>query len=171
MKSFHSGFALKNEEHFFKNFYAVNEYTVVGFSYGAIKAFEAVCETSQRIDKLILLSPAFFQTKGDKFKKLQIRAYKANADTYLDNFMKACFAPYVTQEVSYGKHSPEDLETLLYYEWDISALKKLHERGVSIEVHLGLSDTIIDVQGARDFFTPLSTVYAYQKANHFLLGA
>ena len=170
MKNFHSGFALKDEAHFFQVYEDKSAYTVTGFSYGAIKAFEAVLLSKERVDKLRLLSPAFFQTKSEKFKRLQLRGYRADASSYLENFLEACFSPYATQNVSYGKHSTEDLEKLLTYEWHKTKVQKLRERGVEIEVHLGLLDAIIDVNGARDFFTPLGTVYVYQRANHFLLG-
>lgn len=170
LQNFHSGFALQNEAHFFEDLYEVNDYTVVGFSYGAIKAFESVLQNSKRIDKLILISPAFFQTKDDVFKKLQLRAYKSRSHKYLQNFMKSCFAPYALEEVDEGDHSYEALEELLYYVWDLEKVERLLQKGIALEVHLGLSDAIIDVTGAREFFTPLSTVYTYQNRNHFLQG-
>ena len=42
-------------------------YCVAGFSYGAQQAFEYVYHATERIDRLILLSPAFFQTQKPSF--------------------------------------------------------------------------------------------------------
>lgn len=170
MQNFHSGFSLENESGFFKELLLESPYIISGFSYGAIKAFEMALEYEGRIDKLILLSPAFFQTKSESFKKLQLRAYKANSKRYLNDFLKSCFVPYEPQELQEGLHSIEDLEKLLYYEWEQEKIEHLLKRGIEIEVHLGLLDAIVDVESARTFFTPLATVYSYTKANHFLLG-
>jgi len=169
LQSFHSGFALKEEVGLFEPYIDKSTYTVVGFSYGAIKAFEAVLESTTRIDRLILLSPAFFQTKPETFIKLQLRVYKANPQKYLKQFMKGCFAPYQEVPTQEGEHSYEDLHTLLSYVWDTSKLQQLVDRGIDIEVHLGMLDAIIDVEGAQTFFKAQCCVTTYQKNNHFLL--
>ena len=67
---FYSGFSLQNESHFFDSFILKSDYCVCGFSYGAIKALRYAkeqLENRQRIDTLQLFSPAFFQTKTQKF--------------------------------------------------------------------------------------------------------
>jgi len=58
-----NGFSLAKEENLFEDFLLGSEFCVAGFSYGAQKAFEYVYKSSERVDRLILLSPAFFQTK------------------------------------------------------------------------------------------------------------
>lgn len=63
---FFSGFSLQNESYLFDSFIKNSDYTVCGFSYGAIKAFEYTIkqiENGNRIDTLQLLSPAFFRVK------------------------------------------------------------------------------------------------------------
>ena len=57
-----NGFSLQNEEEHFKAYLSDNDLTIAGFSYGAQKAFEYAYHSKERIDRLILLSPAFFQT-------------------------------------------------------------------------------------------------------------
>ena len=80
---FYSGFCLKNEEYLFSEFIKKSEYTICGFSYGAIKALRATkgaLDEGKRVDTLQLLSPAFFQTKNEKFKRLQLMSYKKNEE-------------------------------------------------------------------------------------------
>jgi len=170
MKFFH-GFSLLNEEMFFTPFVQESTYSVYGFSYGAIKALSYTQQqvaAFQRVDKLILLSPAFFQTKSERFKQLQLRGFKKNPKNYLDNFIQACFAPYPMQDVTLQCGTKEELEELLYYVWDSAAIERLQQSGVSVEVYLGGEDRIIDPQGAFEFFSSLCDVTLIQDANHFL---
>jgi hypothetical protein len=168
---FYSGFSLKNEQSFFKDYINSSKYSTCGFSYGAIKAFEHVKEqlaSGGRVDTLELLSPAFFQTKESKFKKLQIMAYKKNEDAYLSEFIKVCFLPYAQKRVQHYKTDIEELEELLNYEWDMQELRDIAQKGVKIEVYLGGQDKIIDVEAAREFFLEVATVTYIKNANHFL---
>lgn len=169
---FYSGFSLKNEDYCFSDYINRSEYSVCGFSYGAIKAFEHVkeqLEAKKRIDTLQLFSPAFFQTKDDKFKKLQLLGYRKNRDAYLKEFMSLCFLPYEKKVVERNENSAEELEELLYYVWNKDELKYIAKKGVKIEVYLGADDRIIDVEGAREFFLEVATVTYIKNANHFLL--
>ena len=169
---FYSGFSLKNEEHYLKEYMEYSDYSVCGFSYGAIKAVEFVKNQlgyAKRIDTLQLFSPAFFQTKEEKFKKLQLYGYKKNRDNYLNEFINLCFLPHEKKIVQHVKESVEELEELLYFKWDSDELKKIAQQGVKIEVYLGSEDKIIDVDGAREFFLHVATVTYIKKANHFLL--
>lgn len=169
---FYSGFSLKNEENFFSDYINRSDYTVCGFSYGAIKAFEHVkeqLELKKRVDTLQLFSPAFFQTKDEKFKKLQLLGYRKNRDAYLKEFMSLCFLPYEKKVVERNENSIEELEELLNYVWDKEELKYIAKKGVKIEVYLGTDDRIIDVDGAREFFLEVATVTYIKDANHFLL--
>ncbi len=168
---FYSGFSLKNEQHFFDAYTNHSDYTVCGFSYGAIKAFRYVKEQlalQKRVDTLQLFSPAFFQTKEEKFKKIQLLGYRKDRDLYLNEFLKSCFLPYPKKSVEQENGSVEELEELLYFQWDMDELKNLAKKGVKIEVYLGGKDTIIDVEGAREFFLEVATVTYIKNANHFL---
>ena len=167
---FFSGFALKDEQHFFSEILEESPYVISGFSYGAIKAFEAAEASTKRVDKLQLISPAFFQSRDKKFKRLQMMGYKKSADLYLEKFTENCFLPYAPQALSYTDHKSEELEELLYYEWSIERLQALRSRGIEIEVYLGGADEISDVVSAYDFFLSVATVTLIKNTNHFLQG-
>jgi hypothetical protein len=64
--------------------------------------------------------------------------------------------------------SAEELEELLSYEWKVSELKVLHDRGIEIEIYLGSEDKIIEPQKAKDFFLPYATTYMINHAGHTL---
>ena len=70
-KNFFSGFCLENEEELFSEYATPNDFTISGFSYGAIKAFEEVLNSNERVDKLQLFSPAFFQTQDKKYVRFK----------------------------------------------------------------------------------------------------
>ena len=168
---FYSGFSLKNEEYLFDTFIRKSDYTVCGFSYGAIKAFEFTKEQlacKRRVDTLQLFSPAFFQNRSDKFKKLQLRSFGRSPQNYLNNFIDACFSPYEKIDVDRTEGSIEELEELLYYEWNLSELQILCDNGIDIEVYLGGKDNIIDTDSAKEFFKDVATVTYIKEANHFL---
>lgn len=168
---FYSGFSLKNEQHYFKEYINPSKYSVCGFSYGAIKAFKYINEqlnTGKRVDTLQLFSPAFFQTKDEKFKKLQLMGYRKNSEKYLKEFISLCFLPYEKKIIEYDKSSIKELEELLYFEWNIDQLKNLVQKGIKIEVYIGGEDKIIDAAGAREFFIEVATVTYIKDANHFL---
>ena len=169
---FFSGFSLKNEKHFFEPYINRSDYTVCGFSYGAIKAFEyaqKLLREGERVDRLQLLSPAFFQSNDEKFKRLQLMAYRKNEDEYLRQFINACFLPYERRDVVREVTVLEDLDELLNYEWDKSALNALNMAGVVIEVYLGGRDQIVESGVAKEFFLDVATVTLIKDGNHFLL--
>ncbi len=168
---FFSGFSLTNEEYLFEQFIDSSEYNVSGFSYGAIKALDYVVaelKRGNRIDRLQLLSPAFFQNKDAKFKKLQLLSYRKDKELYLNQFLKSCFDPYEMKIVQNIDTQVEELDELLYYEWDREKLSYLLGRGVVIEVYLGSEDRIVDALSAKEYFLEYSTVTYIKKANHFL---
>jgi len=167
---FFSGFALRNEAHFFDDYLDRGHYTRSGFSYGAIKAFKEALSISSRVDRLQLLSPAFFQSKGEKFKRLQLIGYQKDSEAYIRRFTENCFSPYPLQKVSFAEHNLEELEELLHYEWREEELQALLNRGTQIEVYLGGEDKITDVEAAYAFFLPFATVTLIKGANHFLQG-
>ena len=168
---FFSGFSLQNEESFFKDYIDSSLYCVCGFNYGAIQALAYTKEQlskGKRIDRLQLLSPAFFQTKSEKFKRLQLLAFSKNKQQYIKQFIDACFFPYKSKNVEIYESSKENLEELLNYEWILSDLLDVKSQGVVIEVYLGGADAIIDVDNARDFFLDTCDVTYIKNANHFL---
>ena len=169
---FFSGFSLTDDISFFDAFILKSDFTVSGFSYGAIKAFLFVRDelnAGRRVDRLQLFSPAFFQTKSEKFKRLQLLAYTKNTQEYTKQFLGGCFHPYIKKTVSVQSSTKEELNELLYYEWSKEALKELSGKGVVIEVYLGGKDAIIDVNAAREFFLDVATVTYIKDGNHFLL--
>lgn len=165
---FYSGFALTDDQHFFDPYLRHSDYTVAGFSYGAIKAAEYVRDAHERIDTLQLFSPAFFQTKKESFRRLQMGGYFKDAERYLENFLASCFAPSPVTPMILGSNDAESLQELLYFEWTSELMEAIRAKGVRIEVFLGLEDQVIDVEGAREFFLPYATVTSIKKANHFL---
>jgi len=168
---FFNGFSLVREEYLFEEFLNKSEYCVSGFSYGAIKAFNYAkrqLESGKRVDTLQLISPVFFQTKSAKFKRLQMLAYSKNRLEYIKQFIDSCFYPYEKKIVEYKKSTKDELEELLNYEWNLEELQKLVNQGVKLEVYLGGKDSIIDVEGAREFFLEVATVTYIKDANHFL---
>jgi surfactin synthase thioesterase subunit len=163
-----SGFSLKDDSSFFEKYLKQSDYSVAGFSYGAIKAFEYVLTCKERIDTLQLFSPAFFQTKPKSFKRVQMMAYKSDSEKYLSQFIQSCFEPYELKKTLHVSTNESELQELLNYEWEVQKLEKIQSRGVQIEVYLGSEDKIIDVQGAKEFFLPFATTYLINSANHFL---
>ncbi len=168
---FYSGFSLKNEAYLFEEYIKKSQYTACGFSYGAIKAYEQTQKSlacGKRVDTLQLFSPAFFQSKDEKFKRLQLMAYRKNEDVYLRQFINSCFSPHAKKIVQNCTTILEELEELLEYVWDLDSLQKLKNKGVIIEVYIGGEDKIIDVEAVREFFLNVATVTYIKNANHFL---
>ncbi len=166
---FYSGFSLKNEASFFESYFEKSEYTVAGFSYGAIKAALYASESTKRIDTLQLFSPAFFQTKKESFKRLQMGAFLKSQEEYIENFLLTCFSPHEAQDVELDEDASESqLRELLYFEWTQELMESIVSKGIRVEVYLGLEDRVIDVQGARELFLPFTTVTSIRTGNHFL---
>lgn len=166
---FYSGFSLVNDYLFFDEFLKKSDYCVAGFSYGAIKAALYAANADERIDTLQLFSPAFFQTKKEPFRRLQMGAYLKDSVSYTEKFVESCFAPCPVREVELNPDANEhQLRELLYFEWNDTLMQTIRGKGIQIEVYLGLEDRVIDVQGARAFFIPYATVTSINRANHFL---
>ncbi len=169
--NFFSGFSLSGEEFLFRDYIKRGEFTVCGFSLGAIRAFESVYEGQKRVDTLQLFSPAFFQDRDEKFKRLQKISYQKNQTNYEREFLKNISHPsnFKMQEY-FKKDDINSLEKLLSYNWQIDKLKELQKRGIKIEVYLGSEDKIINTEVAYEFFKTLSTVYFIKKVGHILNG-
>jgi hypothetical protein len=174
MKYF-SGFSLTDEYTIFSDIIDIdllkNNYTVSGFSYGAIKAFKYVLNSTKRVDKLIMFSPAFFNDKSDKFKKLQLITYKQREEYYVDNFLKNISLPY---DFDFKNHFRKlgngfiQLKELLYFKWTVENLQTIYDSGVEIEVYLGNADCIIDFNKTKEFFMPFCDIYEINNASHIL---
>jgi len=164
-----NGFSLKNEEELFSTYLEEGEYTVSGFSYGAQRAFEYVYHSQTRIDKLILLSPAFFQTQKPSFTRTQLRYFEANKNSYVEQFLQNVAYP---SKISLNKYlnigTEKALNALLSYVWDEKKIKEVLNKGITIEVFIGDEDKIIDSKEAIHFFRELSTLYIIKKSGHLL---
>ena len=155
MKYF-NGFALQGEEKFFESYLIESDFCVAGFSYGAQKAFEYAYKTNKRIDRLLLLSPAFFQHHKTSFIRTQLRYFKSDQQAYIQQFVKNVAYPSSIDLEPYlaiGRY--EELEFLLSYIWDREKMMALQKRGVIIEVFIGGKDKIVDAQKSFEFFRRL----------------
>lgn len=168
MKYF-SGFSLQNEEVLFSQFLNDSEFCIAGFSYGAIKAFEYVLKSNERIDKLILISPAFFQDKTEKFSRLQLIHFNKDSKAYIENFLKNIAFPTQFDLSKYLKVGTfEELKELLTYEWKRENLEKVVNKNIKIEIYLGEKDKIIDSLKVKDFFVDFATIYYIKNVGHIL---
>jgi len=166
-----NGFSLQNEEDLFKEFVVESDLCVAGFSYGSQQAFEYVYSSRERIDRLILLSPAFFQTQKTSFTRTQLRYFEAGKEAYVKQFLANVAYPSNLDLSNYLKvGTKEELEALLTYTWDKQKIQEVLDRGTTIEVFLGKDDKIIDAQAAFDFFASLTTTYFIKSVGHLLRG-
>jgi hypothetical protein len=159
MKYF-SGFCLKNEKELFEDFLEEGEFVVAGFSFGAQKALDYVLNSKKRVDKLQLLSPAYFNY-NKKIIDLNLNAFRKDKKSYIENFIKK--AGFFNEKYIADCNESE-LNSLFTYDWE--KIKEI--KGVKIEVFLGEFDKIIALKKAYDFFKNYSDVYLIKKANHFL---
>ena len=168
MKYF-NGFSLKGEEKFFNEQLLNGNYVVAGFSFGAQKAFEYAYHSDKRIDRLILLSPAFFQNHKKSFIKTQLRYFKADEKSYTKQFLKNVTYPSnIVLDDFLAKGTHEELEELLTYIWDVEKLKTLIKRGIKIEIFMGEKDKIVDVYKSFDFFSEFVNIYFIKDVGHLL---
>ena len=168
-KNYFSGFCFSQERELFEEYLIKNDFTLCGFSFGAIKAFEEALSTNQRVDKIQLFSPAFFQNYDDKFKKKQLMYFKKDAKTYAKTFLENVVYPKNIDISQYFKlGTAQELEELLNYEWSEEKLQSIVDKGVKIEVFLGANDKIINSLKAKDFFVNFATVYYIKEKGHLL---
>ena len=167
--TFFSGFSLKGEETLFDTYRHHSDFCVSGFSLGAIEAFEYVLSSTRRIDRLQLFSPAFFQDKEEKFKRVQALHFKKNRALYIENFLENIAYPSsYDMRNYYHDSSSEELHKLLYYEWSREKLADLRDRSIMIELYLGECDKIIDVQEVKAFFMEFATITWIKNSGHIL---
>lgn len=168
MKYF-NGFSLTNEETLFHHYIVESAYTVVGFSFGAQKAFEYVLASKSRIERLILLSPAFFQTQKPSFMRTQLRYFEAAKEAYVKQFLENVAFPANPDLEKYLQvGTKEELKALLSYVWDEEKMKEVLKRGTTIEVFMGDEDKIINSHDALSFFKQHCTTYTIKKSGHLL---
>lgn len=166
---FFNGFSLQNEKALFSPYLVNSDYCVSGFSYGAQQAFEHVYHAKERVDRLILLSPAFFQTQKPSFIRTQLRYFEAGQKAYVEQFLSNVTYPSkldLTTHLHIG--TKEELDALLNYQWDEQKIHEVLDKGTSIEVFIGKEDKIINAQEAFDFFSPLATTYFIKSVGHLL---
>jgi len=166
-----SGFCLENEEELFKEYLIQNDYTLSGFSYGAIQALEFALQSSAmdiRIDLVQLFSPSFFNDKDKKYKRMQLMYFKKDMNQYCNNFLENSGFTDTQKEQYFTQGKYEELENLLKYEWSQEKLQMLINNGTKIEVYLGENDKIVDTQKALEFFVNFSEVYFIKNKGHIL---
>lgn len=164
-----NGFALQDEEQFFQEYLIQTDFCVAGFSYGAQQALDYAYQSSERIDRLILLSPAFFQHHKASFMRTQLRYFKADQRAYTEQFLKNVAYPSKIDLKSHLTNgSYNELEFLLTYVWDREKIIALQERGVTIEVFIGGQDKIVDAQKSFAFFSEVTTTYFFKELGHLL---
>jgi pimeloyl-ACP methyl ester carboxylesterase len=164
-----NGFSLNNEAILFESYMIDSDYCVVGFSYGAQQAFEYVYQNKKRIDRLILLSPAFFQTQKSSFIRTQLRYFEAGQEAYVKQFLTNVSYPSSLDLFDYlNVGTKEELDALLNYNWNENKIKEVLDRGTTIEVFFGEEDKIIDTQKAFAFFKSLTTTYLIKQVGHIL---
>jgi pimeloyl-ACP methyl ester carboxylesterase len=167
---FFSGFCLRDESELFADWLVESDYAVAGFSLGAIRALEFALQSESRIDRLLLFSPAFFQTRPKRFADGQLRALDRDPAAYREAFFRNCAAPSDFDLAPYAAEgSREELEFLLRYVWEPEKLRRIRERGTVIEVFVGEKDRIIDASGATEFFAPeVDALYRFRHGGHIL---
>ncbi len=167
-----NGFSLQDEEKYFQTFLLNSELSVAGFSYGAQKALEYVYKSKERVDRLILLSPAFFQTQKPSFLRTQLRYFEAGQEAYVKQFLQNVASPSnIDLSSCLNLGNKEELEALLTYVWEEDKIKEILNRGTVIEVFFGSEDKIIKVEDALDFFTSFTTTYYIKDVGHLLVKA
>jgi len=168
MKLYFSGFSLKNEQELFNQYIEKSDFTVSGFSYGAINALEYVLNTNNRVDKLQLFSPAYFNDKDKKYKRMQLMYFKKDATSYCNNFLENSGFPQGLSSRYFQMGTYEELNDLLNYEWMNEKLAQVIEKNITIEVFLGSEDKIINSSEALEFFRKFSEVYYIKNKGHIL---
>lgn len=167
--NFFSGFCLRNEKEIFSDFIIKNDFTISGFSYGAQKAFEYVLNSKNRVDLLQLFSPAFFQNRDIKYKRLQLLYFEKNEEEYCKNFLLNTSKPNQIDISKYFyKDSKKELEELLFYQWKDHKLEYLKNHNIRLEVYLGENDLIIESKIVKDFFKQYGDVYYIKNVGHTL---
>jgi len=170
--TYFSGFSLQGEAGIFSEFLGdveENPYVVAGFSYGAQKALAHVCDTRRRVDRLLLLSPAWFLDRSKAFVRTQRIHYKNDPKRYLDTFLRNVAHPSAYDLSPFlAPSTADDLQKLLTFSWPRAYFERAAEKGVKIEVYLGGKDRIVDAEAAHEFFKTYATSYLIKPFGHLL---
>lgn len=178
-----SGFCFKDElflfDHLFKDFnLTLDEFDIVGFSYGAQSAIDYAREIykTKRIGKIILFSPAFFQCESLAFKNMQLKLFNKNQDKYILTFLQKCglnndllsnIDSYneALRKINFLKYETEEtLYKLLHYEFtDLSFLEN-----ITTFVFIGEKDLIINSEKSLKFFSKHAISFLLKDYNHIL---
>ncbi len=168
-----SGFGLDGEAALFDEIvapYEENPYVVAGFSYGAVKAVEHVYGGCERVERLILLSPAYFVGRGRAFVKTQMIYFRKDRSAYLEKFLEN--AAYPAHKCLLDRYladaNDSELEELLTYPWPDEKLRGIQRRGTKIETYLGAKDKIVDAEAAHRFFKNFGESYLFKEYGHIL---
>ena len=163
---YYSGFCFWNERELFSEYLEDSEFCVAGFSYGAQKALIDAVHTNKRVDKLQLISPAFFKN-NPKFVKLQLNGFKKDKQKYINNFLENVKYP---SNIDVSKYIDDcelyQLEEMFEFNWGLIEYLK----NIKVEVFIGSEDKIIDVEGAVKFFKKYADVYFIKGVGHILKG-
>ena len=125
------------------------------------------------MNRILLLSPAFFNDKDLAFKDTQIKAFAKNKALYMKAFYKNIGIQkgdeiYLREVDSLDSHT---LEQCLCYEFKDADFELLKSRGVEIVAILGENDKIINAEATNAFFAQYGVVYLLKGANHLLREA
>lgn len=173
-----NGLFFQREIKFLKIFNNRGIYDISGFGFGTQKAYDEAflkIARGERVNKLILFSPAFFGEIGQinqSDRDLQINAFKKNKRTYESNLLRLMEGEnmrekFIPKKIIFEIQLP-DLCSMLNYIWDVKKLETLSYMGVTTEVYLGGKDKTINVFKVSEFFAPYSVIYLFKQANHFL---
>ena len=164
---FFSGFCVDVDKDFFADYIEDKEFVVAGFSYGAQKALDYVLNSSKRIDKLQLLSPAFFDY-NEKIININLKAFRKDKNSYIKNFLTKAGITHLpihsSTHLLIGECNENDLLKLFTFDWE--KIKEIKD--IKIEVFLGEYDRIIALKKAYEFFKDYADIYFIKSANHFL---
>ncbi len=178
---FFGGFGFKDEVQIFEGILRdlgylealSNPYNVCGFSYGAQKAVDYAVDSlknGRRINRVILLSPAFFNDKSADFVAQQLQNFAKNRAIYMKAFYKN-IGVCKGDEAFLREVETIDLRILekcLRYTFRGADLEALSACGVEIVAILGGADKIINANVANEFFSKYGIVYLIKNANHLL---
>jgi len=170
--TFFSGFGFCCEKALFREYLEEGEFVVAGFSYGAQKALKEVLsrlEEGRRVERLQLLSPAYFDHLPKALKVREIENFMRNPDLYMRLFYRKAAYPY-TGDVAPFTRRPElsQLKELLFFQWKGEELERLREAGVVLEVYIGSLDKIVPPQRVAEFFKAYGTLYQIEGVGHLL---
>lgn len=169
-----SGFCFKNEFDLFNHIYSdfnlnLNEFDVVGFSYGAQKALDFTfynLKKNKRINRLFLLSPALFNDKSlesKNFIRFQLKSFSMNKHEYINNFLNKCGFDNNSKYIINGNY--DELNELLNY--DFSKIEYVSCK-IKIFIFIGEKDRIINSTKSFLFFKKFGITLFLKDCNHLL---